>query len=135
MNAPPLRASRTWKAKFRDAFRGIAIAVRGSSSFAVHLIFAAVVIAAAVALDLARLEWCILCACIAAVLAAEALNSALESLARAVSDQYHPRLRDALDMGSGAVLLAAIGAAAMGAMVFLPRLLALLERWRVAGGG
>jgi len=128
MDQPPLRASRSWKAKFRDAFRGVGIAVRGSSSFAAHLIAAALVIGLAAALDLERLEWCILCGCIAAVLAAEALNSALESLARAVSDQYHPRLRDALDIGSGAVLLAAIGAAAIGAMIFLPRLLALFER-------
>jgi diacylglycerol kinase (ATP) len=128
MNDPSPRASRTWAAKFRDAFRGVAMAVRRSSSFAVHLLVAALVIAAAAALDLERLEWCILSGCIAAVLAAETLNSALESLARAVSDQYHPRLRDALDMGSGAVLLAAIGAAVLGAMIFLPRLLALLER-------
>ena len=128
MNQPPERASRTWAAKFRDAFRGVAIAVRGSSSFAVHLIAAVAVIGAAAALNLERLEWCILCGCIAAVLAAESLNSALESLARAVSDQYHPRVRDALDMGSGAVLVAALGAAAIGAMIFLPRLVALFGR-------
>ncbi len=126
MNDPPLRASRTWKAKFRDAFRGVAVAVRGSTSFAVHLIVAAGVLGAAAVLELERWEWCILCGCIAAVLAAEAVNSALESLARAVSGEFHPRLRDALDMGSGAVLLTAIGAVVIGATIFLPRLLPLL---------
>ena len=128
MNEPPVRASRSWREKFRDAFRGVWVAVRGSSSFAVHLLVTAAVIVAAAAFQVEPVEWCILAGCIAAVLAAEALNSALESLAKAVSDRHHPRLRDALDVGSGAVLIAALGAAAIGAILFVPRILALIGR-------
>jgi diacylglycerol kinase len=115
---------RSWITKFHNAFRGVWVAARGSGSFAVHLVVAAGVIAAAAWFQVERLEWCLLAACIAAVLAAEGFNSALESLAKAVSDREHPRLRDALDIGSGAVLIAAIGAVAIGAMIFLPRLVA-----------
>ena len=116
---------RTWTSKFRNAFRGVWVATRGSSSYAAHLIAAAVVIAAAAWFRVERTEWCLLAACIAAVLAAEAFNSGLESLAKAVSGEEHPHLRDALDIGSGAVLIAAIAAAAIGAMIFLPRLILL----------
>jgi diacylglycerol kinase len=126
MNQPEVRSPRSWITKFRDAFRGVWVAARGSSSYAAHLIAAATVIAIAAWLQVERLEWCLLAACIAAVLAAEAFNSALESLAKAVSLEEHPHLRDALDIGSGAVLIAAIAGAAIGAMIFIPRLLPLI---------
>ncbi|MGQ9575621.1 MAG: diacylglycerol kinase family protein [Thermoguttaceae bacterium] len=129
MSTSSPRRRRSWPVKFRDAFRGLGIALRGSSSFVVHLTAAGAVIAAGVLFRVDPLAWCILCACIALVLAAETFNSALESLARAISDQYHPRLRDALDMGSGAVLLTAIGAAVIGAIVFLNRLAELAGWW------
>ncbi len=45
-------------------------------------------------------------------------NSALERLARAVNQKYDPNIRDALDIGSGAVLTAAIGAATVGGCLF-----------------
>jgi len=128
MNESPVRPSRGWAAKFRDAMRGMWIAARASSSHAVHALVAAAVVAAGVALRVERLEWCLLGGCIALVLAAETFNSALESLAKALTDQYHPKLRDALDMGSGAVLVTAIGAVVIGVIVFLPRLIALFER-------
>jgi diacylglycerol kinase len=57
---------------------------------------------------------------------AEIFNTALESLARGPGSRRHPRLRDALDMASAAVLLAAITAALIGVIVFGPRLVALL---------
>jgi diacylglycerol kinase len=52
-------------------------------------------------------------------------NSAFEKLARAITNDHDPEIRDALDIASGAVLLASLGAAAVGAMILLPRLLAM----------
>ena len=75
MNDPQIRVPRPWTTKFRDAFRGVWVAARGSTSYAVHLIAAAVVIAAAAWLQVERLEWCLLAGCMAAVLAAEAFNA------------------------------------------------------------
>jgi diacylglycerol kinase len=65
------------------------------------------------------------------VLAAEVFNSALEAFARAPGQGRHPRIRDALDMASATVLVAAGTAATVGAVVFVPRLVDLLR----AGGG
>jgi diacylglycerol kinase len=39
-----------------------------------------------------------------------------------VDAKYNPHVRDALDMGSAAVLLAAIASVILGALVFLPYL-------------
>jgi diacylglycerol kinase len=121
--------NRTWSAKFRDAFRGIASGVRGQSSFRVHLVFAALVAAAGVVLRISRIEWRLVLLCITAVLAAELFNSALERMAKAIDRRRNPELGAALDIASGAVLVTALGAAAVGADIFLYRLGVLLEWW------
>ena len=70
-------------------------------------------------------EWCLLALAIGSVLVAEVFNTAIESLARGPGSRRHPRLRDALDMASAAVLVAAATAAIVGLIVFGPRLVAL----------
>jgi diacylglycerol kinase len=124
------RRRRSWPRKFRDAFRGVAVGVRGQSSFRAHFLFTVLVIAAAALLRASWIEWAVLLLCIAVVLAAEMFNSALESLAKAITGQHDPRLADALDTGSAAVLVAAIGAALVGGIVFLHRLGVLAAWWQ-----
>lgn len=116
------KPQRTWTAKFRDAFRGVRLGVTGESSFLIHGLVAALVVIAGAVFRVSRTEWCLLILCIAGVLVAEMFNSALESLAKAVDEEQNPALGAALDIASGAVLLAAIAAATLGAMVFLPHL-------------
>jgi len=113
---------RSWRRKFRNAFRGIKRGMRSESSFFVHVFAAAAVLAAAIALEAARWEWCLLVLSITGVLVAEMFNTALETLAKAVDERYNRHVRDALDMGSAAVLLAAIGSAAVGGLIFVYRL-------------
>lgn len=91
-----------------------------------HLAVAGVVVALAAALRVSAVEWCLLVGAIAVVLAAEIFNSAVESLARALGPAWNPRVRDALDMASAAVLVAACGAAVVGLIVFGSRLLTLV---------
>jgi diacylglycerol kinase len=121
--------SRSWKQKFADAFRGLHEGIRGGSSFVAHLAVAAGVLAAAAALRMDTQQRCLLVMCIAAVLAAEMFNSALESLARAITTEENPHIRDALDIASGAVLTAAFGASAVGVLLFGHRAGQLLGWW------
>ena len=118
----------SWIRKFRCAFRGAKLGVRGESSFSVHFFVAALVLAAALVLQATLVEWCLLLLCIALVLTTEMINSALERMAKAVDENHNPQLRDALDIGSGAVLVASIGAAVVGAVIFLNRL-AITMNW------
>ena len=127
-HAQPL-LERSWARKFRDAFRGLKEGVRGQSSFFVHFFVAAVVVAAGVVLGVSLVEWCLLALCIAGVLTAEMFNSALESMAKAITGQSDPHLGNSLDIGSAAVLLASIGASMVGAIIFAHRLGVILGRW------
>jgi diacylglycerol kinase len=119
--------SRSWPRKFRDAFRGMREGVRDQSSFYAHLFFAAAVLVAAALLHMNHEDWCILLLCIAGVLTAEMFNSALESMARAITGQRDPHLGNALDISSAAVLMASIGSAVVGAIVFIHRLAVLMR--------
>ena len=89
-----------WVAKFRDAFRGIALGVRGQSSFYVHFAVALAVVIAGWLLQVTLLEWGLLILCITIVLVAEMFNSALEALAKAYPAE-HPATLVNVTGGSG----------------------------------
>jgi diacylglycerol kinase len=127
LDEPRPRSRRPWRDKFRAAFRGIKLGVRGHSSFFVHFFFTALVLAAAVVLRCDLVQWCLLLGCIGLVLTAELFNSAIETLFRGLDEETKARTWPSLDIAAGAVLLASITAAIVGAIVFLSRLAALLN--------
>jgi diacylglycerol kinase (ATP) len=115
--------ARRWRDKFTDAGRGVARAVAEQSSFRVHLAIAALVVGSSAALGCDRAEWCAIVGCIAVVFAAEIFNSALETLFHALDDATKSRMRGCLDQAAGAVLVASVGAAIIGALILGPKLL------------
>ena len=106
-----------WQRKFGYALRGLAVGVRGNSSFSVHLVATAAVLALATWLNVSSVEWWVLLLCISMVLTAELLNSSIELIARSITAEEHPQIRDALDVASSAVLVASGGAAIVGLLV------------------
>jgi diacylglycerol kinase len=113
---------RPWRAKFRDALRGLKLGVRGHSSFFVHFFFTALVLAAASVLRCGLYEWCLLLLSIGLVLTTELVNSAIETLFRGLDEATRERSWPALDIAAGAVLLASFVAAVVGIAVFAGRL-------------
>jgi len=126
---PYLRQPQSWSRKFAVALRGIVLAVRTQSSFWVHLPVAVAVLISATLHGVTRVEWAILVVCITMVLAAEAFNTALECLSRAVTEDENQDVRHALDIASGAVLITSIGAVAVGTLILLTRLAADIQHW------
>jgi diacylglycerol kinase len=119
---PVVKPPRPWKHKFRDAFRGLKLGIRGHSSFSVHFFFAALVVAAAIVLRCSLEQWCLLLGSIGFVLVAELFNSAIETLFRGLDEATKDRVWPCLDIAAGAVLLASIIASIIGAAVFLRQL-------------
>ncbi len=117
------RPRRSWAAKFRCAFRGLKLGVRGHSSFFVHFFFAALVVVAALVLRCGILEWCILLGCIGLVMTAELFNSAVETLFRGLDEATKERVWPCLDVAAGAVLLASLVSAIIGTIIFVRQLL------------
>ena len=128
---PPLRKkARRWRDKFREAYRGMKLGVRGHSSFFVHFFFAALALAAALALQCDVTEWCLVLGCVGLVITAELFNSAIETLFHGLDAESKGRIRGCLDIAAGAVLVASLTAAIIGTLVFTRRVLMLLHLWQ-----
>jgi diacylglycerol kinase len=127
--SPYIRPSESWPRKFAVAIRGIVLAVRTQRSFWVHLPVAVAVLIGATLHGVSRVEWAVLLVCITMVLAAEAFNTSLEFLARAVTDEENENIRQALDVAGGAVLLTTLGAITVGSLLLLTRLAADIQHW------
>lgn len=112
-----------WISKFRCAFNGLWYGLRTQSSFLVHLPAALVVILLAWQLGLSVIELALLLFCVALVLVLEFVNTALESMAKSITQEYDPHIRQALDVSAAAVLVAAMFSVAIGVVIFLPKLL------------
>ncbi len=107
---------------FVHAGRGVAYLFATQHNAWIHLAAAAAVIAAGIHYKVTRWEWCWLTLAIGLVLAAEAMNTAVEALADALAPEFNADVGRAKDVAAGAVLILAITAAAIGALVFLPHL-------------
>ena len=108
------------------AVDGITELIKSQHNAWVHALATAGVIAAGLVFGVTGMEWCILILVITAVWVVEALNTAFEYLCDALSPEFHPLVKKSKDVAAGAVLLSAVGAAAIGLIVFVPYLLAYL---------
>jgi diacylglycerol kinase (ATP) len=108
---------------FVFAFRGLAWVWRESNA-RIHAAMTAGVIGSGLVFGISALEWALMAFAITLVWVAETVNTAFEILADAVVPGHNPLIGTAKDVTAGAVLIAAIGAAAVGTVVLLPRLLA-----------
>ena len=116
------------RASFHCAFAGLAESWRSQRNVRIHLGFVLAVTALGVYLRLAASQWAILALTYTVVLVAELLNTALEALTDLFSPSYHPLARRAKDVAAGAVLVAALGAVAVGLLTLGPPLLRRLIR-------
>ena len=101
------------------AGRGVWFCIRHERNFHVHMAVAAYVLLLAPYFSLSRGEWAALLAVVALVLAAEAVNTAVEQVVNLASPRRRTRARVAKDVAAGAVLLCAAGALAAGLFLFL----------------
>ena len=104
------------------AMQGVVQLVRTQPNARLHLLATVLVCAAGFYVGLDRIEWLWIIVAIVLVWSAEAFNTALELLADVLHPQQHPGIGRAKDMAAGAVLIAAVGAAVIGILVFLPHL-------------
>ena len=100
------------------AFEGIIHVLRTQRNMRIHFAVAAIVLVAAVAADVTKLELIVLLLAIAFVLIAEMINSAIEGAIDVATSSFDPLAKLAKDIAAGAVLIAAINAVAVGYLVF-----------------
>lgn len=102
---------------FQWAARGVCLALR-ERNFRIHLTVSCYVTAAGFLAGLSRAEIAVLCLCFGLVIAAEMVNTAIETLCDRITGQIDPLIRDAKDIAAGAVLMTALFSIAVALMLF-----------------
>lgn len=113
---------------FGHAFRGLGLLLQTQRNARIHAVASVLVVAAGAVLRISPIEWTLIVLAMLCVWATEAVNTSIEFLVDLASPELHPLAAKAKDLAAGAVLVAAIGAAIVGALVFVPHVLQALEQ-------
>ncbi|ASZ10026.1 diacylglycerol kinase family protein [Chitinophaga pendula] len=107
---------------FKYAFQGIAAFLQSEPHARLHAIATVAVIAAGCWCKLPAKDWINILIVIGLVWTTEMFNTVVEKIMDHLSPDYHPKVKWIKDVAAGAVLVAAIIAAAVGAIIFIPLL-------------
>lgn len=108
---------------FLFAMQGLRLALRQERNIKVMLCGGIVTIIAGLIVGLDLLSWAIVFLCCGIVLAAELLNTAIETVVDLVSPEFHPLAGRAKDIAAAAVYVLSVLVAIVGILVFARALL------------
>ena len=117
-----------FKFSFRNAKGGLLIAFRTQRNLRIHFIAAGLAIVIAPFLQVSMLELLILLLTILIVLATELINTAIEFSVDLISPEFNHLAKKAKDVSAAAVLIAAIFAAIIGVLIFLPKAISVIGK-------
>ena len=103
---------------FNFAIEGVVHVLRTQRNMRIHFAIAVAVLLIAAAVGVSKLELIVLLLSITFVLVAEMINTAVEGTIDAATTSFDPMAKLAKDIAAGAVLIAAVNAAAVGYLVF-----------------
>ena len=112
---------------FGYAFKGIDDVIKHEPNMKIHVVVAILVVIMAFILKVSIIEWIILVLLIGAVLAAETINATIENLVDMYTKEYDEKAKIVKDTAAGTVLILAITSAIIGLIIFIPKIIYLLE--------
>ncbi len=107
---------------FGHALKGLKLLFSSQRNAVIHLLLMFCAIVMGFMFNINNSEWIIIILCSAIVIAAEALNTALEKMADAIHPDKNDGIGNAKDLAAGSVLITAIAALIVGIIIFLPKL-------------
>lgn len=112
---------------FVYACKGLLFAFRTQVNFRIHIVALVLVNAAGLFFHIRMYEWLAVWICIALVLAAELLNTALEILTDKLWTEKHRDAGHIKDTGAAAVLVCALVSLVVSGIIFIPYLQAFFR--------
>jgi diacylglycerol kinase len=112
---------------FQYALQGLLTAIRSEVNLRFHIVAAVLVCAAGIWLQLQRNEWIAVVFAITLVIVLELFNTAIEQLCNAVTTEHNLFIKKAKDISAAAVLMASAGSAIVGCIIFLPKIISLIN--------
>lgn len=111
---------------FGHAIEGIIHAVKENRNLKIHLVIAILVLILSFLFRIKGYEFVDLIVVIVLVISAEMINTSLEEMVNLITTEHRQEAKVAKDVAAGMVLVVSIGAAIVGAYVFLPYILKLI---------
>lgn len=108
---------------FGYAFQGIFNTISTERNIKIHCVAAILVTIFGIWLQISKTEWMICFILFGLILALELVNTAVEATVDLFTEERKPLAKKAKDAAAGAVLVAAIFAAVIGILIFIPKLL------------
>lgn len=121
--------NRTMGKSFQCAIKGVEEAIRYERNIRFHLLAVFFVTTAGVIFQIDAVRWAVLSVLCGLVIAAELLNTALETLVDMVTNQVCEEARKVKDMAAGAVLITAIFAILAGIALFWEPVMKRMTDW------
>ena len=112
---------------FAYACRGLGKIFREEQNLQFQSIVAIIIIALGLVFQIKPLEWCVILISIALVILMETINSAIERLVDMLKPRIHAYVKEIKDIMAATVMIAALLAAAVGLIIFIPHFAILLH--------
>lgn len=119
----PKRECKKLVNSFKYAIEGFISSFKTERNMKIHVLAMIIVIALGTFLKLDKIEWCFVTIAIVLVISAELFNTAIETIVDMISPEKNEKAKLVKDIAAASVLILAIGAAVIGAIIFVPKLL------------
>ena len=121
-----MRKMKKIRNSFKYAIEGIWTSFKTERNMKIHIFIMILVIIAGIILNINKSEWIICIILFAIVIGSELFNTSIETIVDMVMPEKNEKAKIAKDVSAGAVLVVAIGAAIIGLVIFVPRILNIL---------
>ena len=121
-----MRKMKKIRNSFKYAIEGIWTSFKTERNMKIHIFIMILVIIAGIILKINKSEWIICIILFAIVIGSELFNTSIETIVDMVMPEKNEKAKIARDVSAGAVLVVAIGAAIIGLVIFVPRILNIL---------
>ena len=111
---------------FSYAFAGLKLLLKEEHNIRILTVITICTIALGFVLSLSLLEWVSVAIVIGLVYIAETLNTAIERVADFIHPENHDSIKNIKDIAAAAALVACIIAAAVGMIIFIPKLISMI---------
>lgn len=110
---------------FRYALEGLSHAIKYNRNLRIHFVIGLIVVLASIFLHVTPFEMSILGVMILLVISSEMINTAIEEMVDLIIQEHKKEAKIAKDVAAGMVLIASVGSAIVGFLIFTPYILKL----------
>ena len=108
---------------FKYAIEGFISSFKTERNMKIHIFAMVLVVILGTYLKLSQIEWCFIIFAIILVIGSELFNTAIETIVDMICTEKNPKAKLAKDIAAAAVLAFALGAAIIGCIIFIPKML------------